>query len=436
MFNGKNRKLMTGAAIAALLFLTVPAISVTNAPSATPDLPPATAATDLKVGADAVESHQYDLATIRLTRAIDSGVLTDEALALAYHHRGIARQKMGFEELAIADYSKAISIGTLTTEVLARVYYNRGLAKGNSGDTLGAELDYSHAIENAPKYAAAYHNRANLERERQDFATAIRDYSIAVKNLEGKNRKLPLMGRAISFQKTGNIVSATNDLDQILQIDPEYKPAIQMRRQLASSLQKTQFTSNDTLITGAISKSKSKLSVAPHHGEVITHSTRDGWTSKTVKYPDAISPETIARIQKENNSLETASLRAIDMVPAPGSQNFQNQSVSSAQPLPQPMRVAAAAPTMNVSQSRELGGFKIQLGAFREPELASQAWHQISRNNANLVKSMSHMIEEADLGAKGTYFRLQAGSFESAEIAKSRCADFHARNLDCIVVTR
>src|SRR3546814_1469731 len=81
------------AAVTALLLLPVPATSVTNAPSATPDLPPATAAMDLDAGATAVEHHKYGLAVKRLTRAIESEALSGEALALAYHHRGIAQQK-------------------------------------------------------------------------------------------------------------------------------------------------------------------------------------------------------------------------------------------------------------------------------------------------------------------------------------------------------
>lgn len=432
MFNGKNRKLMTGAALSALLLLTVPAISVTNAPSATPELPPSTAATDLKIGAEAVESHNYDLAARRLTRAIESGVLTNEALALAYHHRGISRQKMGFDGLAISDYDQAVRLGALESDVLARVYYNRALAKGNSGDRLGAELDYSHAIENAPKYAAAYHNRANLERERQDYPTAIRDYSVAAEILQGDDRKLPLMGRAISHKKTGNLALANNDLDEVLQIDPRFTPAVQMRRQIAAITPNTQMASNDALITGSVTKSKSSLSVSPHHGEVLSHSTKDGWTTKTVKLADEVASDIAARIQQENDALETASLRAIDMVPAPGQANAASLPTEPAQPV----RMAAADPISPIPQSRADGAYKIQLGAFREPELASQAWREIIRKHSQLIGSMSHSIEEADLGAKGTYFRLQAGAFETAETARSRCSDFQARKIDCIVVSR
>ena len=128
MSDKSYRQILKGSAVALLMLIPVPATSVINGQT-TPELPMATPADDLNAGAAAVEQRQYDLAVQRLTRAIESNTLNDEALALAYHHRGIARQKLGYEGLAIADYSKALEIDALPREVQARSYYNRGLAK-------------------------------------------------------------------------------------------------------------------------------------------------------------------------------------------------------------------------------------------------------------------------------------------------------------------
>lgn len=419
---------LRGAAIVALMLLPVPATSITNAPSATPDLPPATAAMDLDAGASAVESHKYELAVKRLTRAIDSQALNGEALALAYHHRGIAQQKLGFDGLAVLDYTSAMKLGALPQDVLARAYYNRGLAKSKGGDTVGAELDYSRAIEYAPHYAAAYHNRANLERERDDFPTAIRDYSIAINNLSGQARTLPLMGRALSHKKSGNITSAAADLDQLLAIDPTYRPAAEMRRELAMLPASNYLASasNDTLETGSISQS----SVAPRHGEVIQQTTQNGWNTKTTRYDAPPQPRVLAaNDQQGDDELITGSLRPIDMVPAPAETNVKTASIEPTSPTPPSVVPVAVASALS-------GTYKMQLGAFRAPELAAQAWNQISQKNAALVTSLNFTIEQADLGAKGTYFRLQAGSFKTAADARSRCADFTAHQIDCIVVAR
>jgi Tfp pilus assembly protein PilF len=426
------RLMVKGVAVATVLLLPVTATSVPNAPSSTQELPPATAAMELSAGATAVEQRQYDLAVTRLTRAIESGVLNDEAQALAYHHRGIARQKLGYDGLAIMDYTVAMKLDALPKDVLARAYYNRALAKADSGDRLGAELDYSHAIEIQPTYAAAYHNRANLERERQDYPTAIRDYSVAIENLNGADRKLPLMGRALSQQKSGNIIAANADLETILALDPTFKPAVKMRRELATlpatgTSLASRYGAVDEIETGSISPS----SVAPRHGEVIGQSRQNGWDTRTVRYADA---------QSDNDALETGSLRDIDMVPAPGAAPTRVAAIEPQSAIEEtPASVKAEAPPAAVKPApavRSTGRYKMQLGAFRAAELADQAWRDIQRKAAPLVESLDHSVEEADLGPRGVYFRLQAGSFETAEAARSSCADFAARQIDCIVVAR
>jgi hypothetical protein len=82
------------------------------------------------------------------------------------------------------------------------------------------------------------------------------------------------------------------------------------------------------------------------------------------------------------------------------------------------------------------GRYKLQLGAFRAADIAAKAWDEISRRNATLVATLDHSIEEADLGPRGTFYRLQAGSYETAADARSSCAAFVASKIDCIVVAR
>ena len=432
MFQNQMRHIAKGAIVIALMLLPVPATSITNAPSATPSLPPATAAMDLDAGAAAVKHRQYDLASRRLSRAIDSGVLSNEALALAYHHRGIARQKLGYDELAIKDYSKAMTLNALPKDVLARAYYNRGLANAKTGDTLSAELDYSHAIEIAPTYGAAYHNRANLERLRHDYPTAIRDYSVAIDNLSTNDRVLPLMGRALSYEKTGNVTAANSDLDKIFKLDANYKPALQLHRQLASLSVgpiAAQTQTNDQIETGSLASNQN--SVAPRHGEVISQSAQNGWDTRTVRYANTspvVAQKTAAAdlSSTDDDNIITGSLRPIDMVAAPG------QKLPATTPL-QVAEINSKTPVLPLTTNSQ---YRIQLGAFRQPEIAAQAWANIARTHPTLTTAMQHAIEKADLGTRGIYYRLQAGNFETANAAKSQCIDFITHKVDCIVVSR
>lgn len=405
-----TKHLLTGAAFVALMLVSAPATPVSTSRSAAPVLPSATATMDLDAGAKAVEGRQYDVAVQRLTRAIDSHTLEGEALALAYHHRGIARQKLGFDGMAVLDYTLAIEQNALPKDVLARAYYNRGLAISEGGDRISAERDYTRAIELLPNYAAAYHNRANLERARADYPTSIRDYTVAISHLKESDRKLPLMGRALSQEKSGNVGAAMADLDRVLALDPAYAPALAKRSELAS-------LAND-LPTGSIAPASARDPVLqPGNGRVVKTSSQGGWKTTAVRY------DTAGASPVDDKDIETSSLRDIDMVPAPTTRQTA-------------VAVAAPQATAPIVQATTTGRYRLQLGAFRARDQAENAWGDIARRNGSLTASLDHSIQQADLGERGTYYRLQAGFYETAADAKSSCAAFEASQIDCIVVAR
>ena len=209
------------------------------------------------------------------------------------------------------------------------------------------------------------------------------------------------MGRAIAHEKTGNIAAAASDLDAVLAIDPSFAAAARMRRELAALPASNAYAStasDDNLETGSITQQRT---IAPRHGEVISQSTQNGWQTKAVRYASA---------SESDADLETGSLRDIDMVPAP----VPVQKLASLEPSAMtepvvmqeaPVPAARATPVQPAAASTS-GRYKVQLGAFRAPELATQAWRQISSQNAPLVSSLAYNIEQADLGERGTYYRL------------------------------
>ena len=64
--------------------------------------------------------------------------------AKAYFHRGLAYQKKGKWDNAIADYTEAIRLNPNYTE---ECLYNRGKAYQAKGDTAKAEADFNKAKE-------------------------------------------------------------------------------------------------------------------------------------------------------------------------------------------------------------------------------------------------------------------------------------------------
>ncbi|ABS64675.1 Sporulation domain protein [Parvibaculum lavamentivorans DS-1] len=387
------------------------------------------AAALMKAGADSIERGQYDKAAVDFSNALDSGGLTPEGRALAYHHRGVSFLKVGQQDAAIADYTRAITANALPAMVLARAYYNRGIAYSNTGKVDAAERDYLKTIELTPDYAAAYHNLANLERRRHAYDDAILHYTAAIDNMQGRERKLPLFGRALALEQSGDLERAAADLRQALILDPEFELA-----QAKLTAISPQLAAVDELPSAAAQSEEAELSpqivpstVAPFQtaasgqeaGKVIRIASVGGWRTTATRFP---APEPAAKAMAAadgNDTLVTGSLRPAEALPAP-------------EHSPAAAKQAAAA--SKSPSSAEQARYRLQLGAFREPDVAAQAWEEISRQAPGIIGRFDYAIQKADLGSRGIFYRLRAGGFAGIGEARTTCKSLEAHKIECIVV--
>ena len=65
---------------------------------------------------------------------------------------------------------------------------------------------------------------------------------------------------------------------------------------------------------------------------------------------------------------------------------------------------------------------------------AWEAWKQISGKYSTQLTGLTAMVESADLGTKGTFYRVQTGPFATVAAAQERCTAMKAAGLDCLVV--
>ena len=89
--------------------------------------------------------------------------------AEAYSNRGLAYDRKGEYDQAIADFNKAIEL----EPGYAKAYNNRGLAYGRKGEYDQTIADFDKAIELEPDYAEAYNNRGNAHARRGKYDLAI-----------------------------------------------------------------------------------------------------------------------------------------------------------------------------------------------------------------------------------------------------------------------
>jgi tetratricopeptide (TPR) repeat protein len=103
-----------------------------------------------------------DLAIAACTRAIESGRLSKQNLAVAYTSRGVEWRAKGDIDRAIIDHTDAIRVDP--SEALA--FFNRGNAYKRKGQYDRAIKEYDQAIRLNPNDSLAINNRAAAIKEK------------------------------------------------------------------------------------------------------------------------------------------------------------------------------------------------------------------------------------------------------------------------------
>ena len=137
---------------------------------------------DVHVGNEAFRAGRVQDAVEAFTRAITSGALEADALAITYNNRGVALSELGELDNAISDYLKARDLvpdDTTTQRNLRVAYLRRGMRHFEADAVAAARADYDLAVEIEPDHPAAYVKRAELRAEAGELAAALRDYEAA-----------------------------------------------------------------------------------------------------------------------------------------------------------------------------------------------------------------------------------------------------------------
>ena len=83
----------------------------------------------------------------------------------------------------------------------------------------------------------------------------------------------------------------------------------------------------------------------------------------------------------------------------------------------------------------EAGAFRIQLGSLDSAVDAEAEWRRLRRRHRDLLEALRPRVQRADLGARGVFYRLQAGPLAGAGRAKGLCEALARRNVPCLVIT-
>ncbi|HXJ02498.1 MAG TPA: tetratricopeptide repeat protein [Micropepsaceae bacterium] len=171
---------------------------------------------DLRAGYDALLHHDYETAIALLTNAIETGDLSRDNLALAYHYRGAEYLKAARPDEAIADLDRAIAIAPSRYPT---AYSDRGIAYRRKGDYAKAIADYSEAIRLWPDWHDWYLNRGLAYAANGQYQEAISDYD---RTLYYRPRLVSAyVARADAFLRQGRKGEALGDYRSALRADAD-----------------------------------------------------------------------------------------------------------------------------------------------------------------------------------------------------------------------
>ncbi len=150
-------------------------------------------------------SISLDLGIHYCTRAIQSGQLSDENLAITFNNRGSKYTRKGEFNRAIRDYDQAI----LLKPDYENAFANRCEAYAHSGEPDRAMQDCNRAISLNPDNEHAFNDRGHAYLTKGDFDRAIRDFDQALRLHPGYrwalgNKALALNGKAWKLATSDN----------------------------------------------------------------------------------------------------------------------------------------------------------------------------------------------------------------------------------------
>jgi cell division septation protein DedD len=174
--------------------------------------------------------------------------------------------------------------------------------------------------------------------------------------------------------------------------------------------------------------------VVPDQDSVLLNHDAKPKPEELLPPPEAIKPRPVAAVPppppaQAAPAPSPAALPAAPPAPSPASP-AQIAALAAPPPAATPAPAAKGAP----SQISTGSGYRLQLGALKTEDAAKAEWQKLQKQQADVLGKLSLTVSRVDLGAKGVYYRIQAGPVADADAAAQDCAALKSRNVGCILV--
>jgi hypothetical protein len=156
-------------------------------------------------------------------------------------------------------------------------------------------------------------------------------------------------------------------------------------------------------------------------------------TAQTPAAPNSAPAGLRPSTSVEGAPVGSAPQAAAPAVPPVASVEVPTAPVQAAKPVeeaaPAEKPVAAAKPSSK-------GAYVVQLFALKDEAAARSSWTKLMKKHGDVLSGHALDIEKADLGDKGTWYRVRAAGFTTKAAANSACAKLKASGQDCMVKKR
>jgi cell division protein FtsN len=121
--------------------------------------------------------------------------------------------------------------------------------------------------------------------------------------------------------------------------------------------------------------------------------------------------------------------------PAPQVATAPPRALGGATPAPTAMAAppVKSAPAPAATTAASAGAYVLQIGAYKSQAEADNAWKTYQGRHAALLNGFSQNVQQADLGAKGIWYRLRIAGFANRDGAVALCERLKADGGACFL---
>lgn len=374
----------------------------------------------------ALQAGDAETAVTDYTKAIDSRALPPDVLANALLNRGLAYQRLNEHEFAIDDYTAALRVDALSAKVRALALYNRGLSYQRLQRNALAMEDFTSALFLDAEFSHAYYSRGTLLRDSGQYLFALADFDKALRFSYPDPARV-YVAEAATYEKLKRVADAREALNKALEAKPGYEPALQR----LAALEGTPATevAGDAIQTAVVTPASDGLPAAKAPSASLTGEESEAAQAGGKLFTDRVPEQQPVRV--------ASAAPAVDVQPSIGA---SDEKVLAVEEVPDEAAAAdatqtasiAPAPVAEPAPAKKVGGWSVQLASATTEDSAWSTWKKMQARNKALA-GQEPVVVRADLGAKGVFYRVRLVGFESQGDANRACAKLKSKGVRCFI---